>query len=174
MRYFLMLIGLFYMVAAPASFADNKTILHHVPAAEKVGHGRLTVLLWNVYDATLYAPNKQYNASKPYALSLAYLLELKGADIAERSVEEMRKQGFKNDEKLSEWQRAMEGIFPDIKEGNVLTGIRDANGVTLFYLDDRRIGSIKDPQFSEHFFAIWLGENTSEPELRKKIMGLHR
>jgi hypothetical protein len=172
MRNFYILFGIFCAFTAHSALAETKPVLQHVPDAQKVGAGRLSFLFWNVYDATLYAPEKRYDAVQPYALKLAYLLELKGADIAERSVEEMRKQGFKDESKLSEWQKAMEKLFPDVKEGSVLTGIRDAKGDALFYLDEVFIGSIKDKAFTERFFAIWLDKNTSEPALRKQLLGL--
>ena len=169
---FYMPLVIFCVFTAHSAFAETKSVLQHVPDAQKVGAGRFSVLLWDVYDATLYAPDKRYDAVQPYALKLVYLLELNGADIAERSIEEMRKQGFKDDAKLSKWQKAMEKLFPDVKEGSVLTGIRDANGDALFYFDEAFIGSIKDKAFTERFFAIWLAKNTSEPALRKQLLGL--
>jgi len=169
---FYMPLVIFCVLSANSAFAETKPVLQHVPNAQKVGAGRLSVLMWDVYDATLYAPQKRYDAVQPYALKLAYLLELKGADIAERSVEEMRKQGFKDEAKLNEWQKAMKKLFPDVKKGSVLTGIRDAKGDALFYLDEAFIGSIKDKAFTERFFAIWLAKNTSEPALRKQLLAL--
>jgi hypothetical protein len=172
MRNFFMLFGIFCVFTAHSAFAETKPVLQHMPDAQKVGAGRLSFLFWDVYDATLYAPEKRFNAVQPYALKLSYLLELKGTDIAERSVEEMRKQGFKDEAKLSEWQNEMEKLFPDVKEGSVLTGVRDANGDAVFYLNDAFIGKIKDKAFTERFFAIWLDKNTSEPALRKQLLGL--
>jgi hypothetical protein len=174
MRNIFILFAIFFVVTAHSALAETKPILKHVPDAQKVGTGRLSFLLWDVYDATLYASQKRYNALQPYALKLAYLIDLKGADIADRSVEEMRKQGFADEGKLAEWQKAMKKLFPDVKKGSVLTGIRDANGDALFYFNDAFIGSINDKAFTERFFAIWLDKNTSETALRKQLLGLDR
>jgi hypothetical protein len=172
MRVFFVIASVLCLMPLSHAFAQSKPVTQHVPSAQKVGEGRLSVLLWDVYDATLYAPDKKYTPNKPFALQLSYLLELEGADIAKRSVEEMRKQGFADEAKLDAWLKSMRDIFPDIKEGNVLTGIRNSAGHALFYLDDTFVGSVKDETFTDHFFAIWLKENTSEPTLRKALLGI--
>ena len=41
----------------------------------------------------------------------------------------------------------------------------------VFYKDNTEIGRIKDPAFSVAFFNIWLGDKTSAPELRRKLLG---
>ena len=38
--------------------------------------GRLTYLLWDVYDAMLYAPKGKWSHDKPFALKLSYLRSL--------------------------------------------------------------------------------------------------
>lgn len=172
MRNLLILLYISLTFFSESAQAGSQPILQHVPEAQKVGSGRLSFFIWDVYDAKLYAPGERYDFSEPFALKLSYLIDLKGADIAERSVEEMRKQGFKDEAKLKAWQQAMEKIFPDVKEGNTLTGIRDANGRSLFYLDDILIGSVEDEAFTNRFFAIWLDPKTSEPALRKKLLGI--
>jgi hypothetical protein len=132
----------------------------------------MSFLFWNVYDAELYAPAGSFDRREPFALRLTYLLKLKGEEIARRSVEEIRKQGEVDAEKLTDWQRQMAEIFLDVDNGVSLTGIRDIEGFSRFYRDGTYIGMIKDKQFTDRFFAIWLGEKTSAPTLRKKLLGL--
>lgn len=168
----IMLLSISFTLCSGIAFAETRPVLQNIPDAQKLGSGRLSFLIWDVYDAKLYAPSERYDSSEPFALKLSYLIDLKGADIAERSVEEMRKQGFNDEAKLKEWQQVMEKIFPDVKEGNSLTGIRDASGRSLFYLDDIFIGSVEDEAFTNSFFAIWLDKKTSEPALRKKLLGI--
>lgn len=158
-------------VLAPSSVLADGVVQSHVPNAQPVGTGRLSVLFWDVYDATLYAPNAVWNPAQPHALHIVYFREIEGGDIAERSADEMRKQGFADEAKLAEWQKKMAGIFPDVHKGSQLTAIYTAQKSTDFYEGDKRIGSIKDPEFSRRFFDIWLAETTSEPELRRKLLG---
>ncbi len=143
-----------------------------VPNAQKVGEARLTYMLWNVYDASLYAPKGKWNAQKTYALSLDYLRKLNGKAIAERSVEEMRKQGYKNEIKLAAWFSQMKNIFPNVKNKTNITGVYYPNSKTIFYKNGKKIGEVNDDEFGKRFFGIWLNKETSEPALRKQLLGL--
>jgi hypothetical protein len=149
----------------------STVVQKYVPHAEQVGSGKISYAFWDIYDATLYAPKGIWHAHTPYALSIHYFREIKGNAIAERSVEEMRKQGFSDEVKLAQWHIQMRRIFPDVKNGTVLTAIFTAHQSTDFYLGNRHIGSIKGAEFAKHFSNIWLSEKTSEPELRQKLLG---
>ena len=137
-----------------------------------VGQARLTVLLFKVYDATLYAPKGRYQANQPFVLTLRYLREFKGEKIAQRTVEEMRKQGFMNEAKLASWLRTMNALFPDVQPGVELSAVRLPSGATDFYQGEQPIGQVQDPEFGKQFFAIWLGEKTSEPVMRRQLLKL--
>ncbi len=144
----------------------------YVPAAKKVGEARMTYIFWNIYDITLYAPQGIWQQDKPFALKLSYLRSLDGKKIADRSAEEMRKQGFTDKVKLAAWHAKMREIFPDVDKGIALTGINTEAGEVVFYKNNAEIGRIKDPQFSHVFFGIWLNEKTSAPDLRRKLLGV--
>lgn len=146
-------------------------IYNNVPQAEKIGEGRLTYLFWDVYDAALFAPQGQWERDKPFALSLSYLMDLKGKKIADRTIEEIRKQGFDDELKLADWHAQMKRIFPNVSDGVSLIGVYTESGETIFYMDDINIGVIEDPEFGPYFFDIWLGEQTTAPDLRKKLLG---
>jgi len=62
-------------------------------------------------------------------------------------------------------------IWPDIKKGESLTLITNEQGRSIFYHNDKKIGEINEPEFATDFLAIWLDKNTSEPELRKQLLG---
>lgn len=161
---------LLFLSASPVTASD--VVQKHVPGAKQVGTGRLSILFWDVYDATLYAPEGKWDSRRSYALSIDYFREINGADIAKRSAEEIRKQGFSDEAKLSMWQAQMREIFPDVKNGSELTAVFTSQKSTDFYSDGAHIGSIKGAEFGTYFFNIWLSENTSEPELRRKLLGL--
>lgn len=154
--------------------ADAGPASRLVPSAELVGQGRMTYLGFRVFDAELYAPQGQYSPSKPFALKLTYLRNFKGSDIAKRSVDEMRRQGVRDEAKLKLWGDQMRAIFPDVSQGVSITGVRDGSGKAIFYKDGQQIGSINDREFSRRFFAIWLGANTSNPSLQASLTGSAR
>ena len=153
----------------PAMAANHITRL--VPNAQKVGSARMHVMIWDIYDADLYAPNGNWSAEKPYALQLTYLRNLDGQKIADRSIKEIREQGFNDETTLLSWQIRMKNIFPDVKQGDVLIGIYTSDKETVFYDAEKEIGRIQDPEFGEKFFGIWLNEKTSEPEIRTALLG---
>ena len=104
----------------------------------------------------------------PLALRLDYRRRLRGAAIADASVQEMRR--FVSDEDLlRDAGEQMRRIFPDVQPGDHLVGVHRPDGAH-FYQGDRAIGVIRRPGFAEAFFAIWLDPRTSAPELRTALL----
>lgn len=141
-----------------------------VPEAELVGSGRFSVLFWDIYDASLFAPGGHWRSDAPFALSLTYLRDFEGKEIAIQSVKEMRRQDGITNEQLDKWGESMTALFPDVTEGDTLTGVYLANGNARFFLNGKQIGDITAEGFATHFFAIWLGEKASEPSFRDKLL----
>lgn len=149
-----------------------KDLQRFIDQPEIVGQARLTMFFFDIYDASLIAPQGKFTNEKPFALELTYLRDFDGKDIASRSIDEMRKLGMKDEMKLAKWYQAMEDIFPNVKEHETITGIVDEQQVSHFYIDDRPLGVVHDKEFSQWFFSIWLSENTAEPKMRRQLLGL--
>ena len=124
-----------------------------------------------VYDIRLWSINQPHRDDGLFALELVYDLGLKGAEIAKRSTEEMRKLGYKDEAKLARWSDAMTRVFPDVKQGDSLIGVSIPGKEARFYSKDKFIAAIADPEFATAFFGIWLAEKTSEPRLRERLLG---
>ncbi len=166
------LIFLLTLVASLPLSADPRVAGQHMPEPELVGKARLKVMFWRVFDAELYAPEGSYRADRPYALSLSYLREIESADIVSKSIQEIRSQGQHSRDQLSTWKTQLAQIIPDVDKRTTITGVRDEQERTRFYRNGTPIGDIDDPLFTRAFFNIWLGENTSKPEVRKKLLKL--
>ncbi len=151
--------------------SGTEYIKKYLPNAQIVGSGNLNFLFFDVYKASLYAPDARYISGEPLALQLEYLMDLEGDDIADRSITEMKKQGYNNEEKLYAWENEMKKIFPDVQNGVLLTGILSSRGTTVFLKNGEKIGEVLDKEFGKRFFDIWLSEKTSEPHLRKQLIG---
>ncbi|MDI9349528.1 MAG: chalcone isomerase family protein [Candidatus Symbiobacter sp.] len=167
----------FLLMLSPRHIFAIEAIYHHVPNAAMVGRGELSFLMMNVYQATLYAPHGKWERTKPFALSIEYRRDIAGKDIAHRSVYEIRKQGFTDEMKLADWHEKMNKIFPDVKDGTILTaiylpGYQNLSDQTLFYQGEAMIDVVKDDMFGRYFFNIWLGEKSSAPKLRLALLGL--
>lgn len=166
------LIALTALIFYAQSALASETILASVPSASIVGRGVLSYAFWDVYEATLYAPKGRFDPQKPFALSIKYYYSINSKDIADRSVQEMREQGFNDEIKLAAWNAQMKAIFPDVEDGTVLSAVYTPGNQTTFYNGNKATGSIKGDDFARLFFGIWLGERTSEPELRRALLGL--
>ena len=144
----------------------------YLESPQLVGKARLKVLLWSVFDASLYADSGKYDATEPFALSLKYLRSLDGKKIVAKSMEEIKSQQPQaGSEQLARWKQQLLQIIPDVKNGTTITGVRTIDGYTSFYMDDKKLGSINDVAFTQAFFDIWLSEKTSEPKFRSKLLG---
>lgn len=136
------------------------------------GEGLLSFIGLKVYDIRLWTVGKAHSFNESFALELVYGMAFKGKDIADRSIAEMRKQGFNDEAKLMRWGAEMARIFPDIKKGDALIGVFVPGKEARFFSRDKLIASIPDPEFAKAFFDIWLSEKTSEPKLREKLLGV--
>lgn len=159
---------------APAAPAE---VVAEVPGARLQGQGRLRFLGLRIYDARLWVGAMAVGgegadwAPVPLALELQYARSLDGAKIAERSLKEMKRQGDVDDAKAARWLSAMTRVFPDVKEGDRITGINVPGMGARFFVNGQLKGDVRDPEFARLFFGIWLSDKTSEPSLRDTLLG---
>ena len=142
----------------------------HIENPREVGSTRVRVLFWDIYDISLYSPDGTFDFSRPFALRLEYLRDIEGAVIAEKSVEEMRRQGI-NEVKLADWFVQMKAIFPNVTRGTELIGVFRPGQPTRFYEGGNFIGVVPDSDFGIPFSRIWLGEETRLPDMRADLLG---
>lgn len=157
-------------------------LLHASPALPELpagwterSRGRLRYLGLKVYEISLWSPepvSAERWATQPLALSLRYARSLKGRLIAERSLEEMRRQGAIQPAQAERWLAAKNAAFPDVNDGDRLTGLHEPGVGAQFWLNGSPRGRVADALFSERFFGIWLAPQSSEPGLRGKLLGL--
>ena len=134
------------------------------------GKGTMRFLGLKVYDVRLWTAMKPFSHQETFALELIYDMNFKGRDIAERSVKEMRGQGYADEAKLKRWGEEMAKIFPDIKPGDTLVGVNVPGKEARFYTPEKFIAAVPDPEFAKAFFDIWLSEKTSEPRVRRNLL----
>ena len=146
-----------------------------LPGSRLQGQGLLRYLGLRVYQARLWTlPSFRANGplEQPLVLELEYLRSLKGAAIAERSLQEMRRVGPIDDAQGQRWLAEMQRLFPDVQAGDRLSGLLLPGQGARFWHNQRLLGQIEEPQFARLFFGIWLAPATSEPELRTALLGL--
>jgi hypothetical protein len=163
-------------VAAPAlaNTVPPAAVATQLPDARLAGEGDLRWFGLKVYTAQLWVapPGLRADriATEPFALELRYATALKGAAIAERSVQEIERMGFGDPQRRGRWLDAMKRLFPDVSKGDRLTGVHEPGRGARFFHNDRPIGGVDDPDFAKAFFSIWLDERTIAPALRESLL----
>lgn len=156
------------LMKAPAMTLSPATPL--VPA----GHGTLKFLGLRIYEARLEVDadfRAEDYAAHPLALTLEYARGLEGQLIAERSLIEMRRIGPIEADSGQRWLAFMREAFPDVRAGDQICGRCDGRGRASFLYNGQPHGEIDDPAFTRLFFGIWLHPATSQPEMRRALLG---
>jgi hypothetical protein len=157
-----------------ANEAPPSEVAAALPGATLQGQGRLRYFGLHVYDAVLWsqrrlAANEVLDAE--VALELRYARTLRGPLIAERSIEEMKRVGEFNAEQSQRWLAAMTRLFPDVNDGDRITGVHRPGRGAAFFVNGRAVGDVADAAFARLFFGVWLSPRTSEPALRSALLG---
>jgi hypothetical protein len=159
--------------AAVPHAPSNRPEVAALPGVVPTAPVRLRVWGFEVYDARLWTPvgfrHGQY-PQFPFALELDYLRKLEGAAIATRSIDEMRRVGSFSEAQAQSWLAAMRELFPDVRQGERITGINLPGVGAEFWVNGHRVGVVKDVVFARLFFGIWLDERTSEPKMRAQLL----
>lgn len=140
------------------------------------GQKRFRWFAFSVYDIRLWvtapvSPSNLFN--DPFALELEYARSLYGKAIAERSLDEMQALASIDQTQQAQWLAFMEKAFPDVNQGDRLTGLWRPDGTVTFWFNGKQTASIRDARFGELFFGIWLASGTSEPAMRSALLGLN-
>lgn len=156
--------------SAPEPPAELQSVL---PGAVWAGSARMRYLGLPIYDARLwvspgFVPQAYWQTA--FALELRYLRSLRGQAIAQRSLDEMRRGQGLDDALAAQWLAHMRAAFPDVQEGDRLTGVHTPDLGARFWANGQPRPEVADAQFSRRFFGIWLAETTSEPRLRKDLL----
>jgi len=138
-----------------------------------VGQHRFTYWGFEVYDASLWAsaPFAAMDwAKQVLVLELRYLRDFKGADIAQRSMDEMQGQRPLSAAQLQNWSATLQTLMPNVRAGEQITGIYTPDkGMQLLH-QDRVLGELRDTELAQRFLGIWLATETSQRKLRQNLL----
>jgi hypothetical protein len=148
----------------------------HVQASEStlrmVGQAHLTFMFWPIYDSRLYSADGSYQEGQlPLQLEIQYLRDVDADDLVQHTQSEWQRQGLSHGSQ-QQWLETLSRLLPDVSENDVLALVVDEQGRSEFLLNGQLLGQINDPLFGQHFLAIWLSPETSQPEMRQALLGL--
>jgi hypothetical protein len=165
------------LLFAPSAAAVNvpaelpATVCSALETCRMVGKARLRWWGFHVYDAALWSRDGRWQADAPYALDIIYARQATAVQLAETSIDEMRRLGVSDESKLTRWDAAMRAVFTDVQPGSRLIGVYRPQRGAQFYSATRLLGAIDDPEFAQRFFGIWLDPRTQKPEMRTALLG---
>lgn len=154
------------------NLAPPQAVIDKIGTVQLVGQGRYTYWFWNVYDIALYAPNAQYNPSKPFSLTIEYLRDFTGKSLSDETIKQIKRQANPpSDQVLEQWRQALYSIFPDVSNGDWIVGVSDGNNAYFYNRQGQLLGEIKGQAFVQFFFNIWLGSNTISQSMTRTLLG---
>jgi hypothetical protein len=137
-----------------------------------LGQGEMRWLGFKVYDAALWVPEDQsWTPDGHYALTIRYARDISGARLVDTSIDEIRRLGLGDPQRLDRWRAALSLALPSVAAGDTLTGVRLPGAGARFWHGARETAVLADPQLARAFFAIWLDARTREPQLRARLLG---
>jgi hypothetical protein len=156
---------------ATAAVADWRS---DVPAAQRLGEGDFSWWGLRLYSARLWAAGPVQRWDEPFALELRYHRSLSRDTLVEASLAEMRRLdgGSMTAQRSAQLTALLQQAFVDVRPGMRITGVYLPGQGCRFYVDGKLSREITDPVFARAFFAIWLGPNARDPQLRQRLLGL--
>ena len=166
------LMALSLVVMNGFAVAETAMIEKFVPEASLVGEARFKVLLFPVYDASLYAPNGKYEKSGPLALVLNYVSDLKKERIVSTTVKTFERRKMGSSANIEKWQKIMAEHFSDVKKGDrIMIAFPDRQRV-VFSTNGSEPTFVSDEEFATAFKDLWLGHNVRNKGFQTKLLGL--
>jgi Chalcone isomerase-like len=161
----------------PAAAQLSTPIQPLVQNAQLIGSGTLRVFGFRVYQAKLFSQpqfDKNQWPQYAFALELQYLRSVRGERIASTSDDELRRLNLGTAAARERWSNQMKTLFVDVKDGDKLIGVYQPNGASLFFLNDKPLGKVEDPEFGVAFFSIWFSANSKDTTLRDSLLNGQR
>jgi len=141
-------------------------------AFKPLGNTVFSFLFWDLYKSELLTTSKQYplqSDQDKLLYEIEYFKAISAKSLVEKTVEQWQHLGFKPS-RYEPYLSKLQRIWPDIQPGDKLTFVM-SNANSAFYYNKRLVGVMGDIEFGPLFLDIWLSEKTSEPKLRKELLG---
>ena len=136
-----------------------------------LGKGTLKVFVWEVYDLTLISEMNSFSWQNRFVLQFDYKRKLKKTDVIKASMKEIRRQSGVTSGDLAKWQKYLAEAIEPVEQGAQAAVEWFPAGKLAFYYKGKAPVIIDDEPFARSFINIWLGQETSEPQLRAALLG---
>ena len=141
------------------------------------GAGLRKKAIFKVYVAGLYVENPIHDATallssnQIKSMRLHMMRNLKGRQISDAIIEGFERNSKAQQDKLKSRLDQLTAMFPDVAEGDdvVMTWIPDKGTKVTIRGTDR--GTIEGRDFADALFAVWLGPDPVQDDLKKALVG---
>ena len=141
------------------------------------GAGLRKKAIFKVYVAGLYVENPMHDAAallssnQVKSMRLHMMRDLTGKKISDAIVEGFQRNSAAQQDKLRARLDQLTGMFSDVSEGEeiVLTWLPDKGTKVTVRGTDR--GTIEGRDFADALFAVWIGPNPVQDDLKKALVG---
>ncbi|GHE81426.1 chalcone isomerase family protein [Thalassotalea profundi] len=137
-----------------------------------LGKATFSILFWDLYKSKLSTTTGKYpidNKKEQLIYEIHYLANISSDDLIKRTVEQWQHLNVPKIQ-YQEYLADLKRIWPDIEKGDKLALLL-LEAKSVFYFNDAYIGVIDSPKFGQLFLDIWLSEETSQPLLRRDLLG---
>lgn len=178
LSYFYLIFWLSQNVVLAKSITDEMELPRHLKstidtrAFVSIGETTFSILFWDLYKSQLLTTSGKYPVvleNDKVLFTINYLADISSDDLISRTIDQWDHLGIPSEEYLT-YLPELKNMWPDIKEGDNLS-LLIHQGRSVFYFNQQYIGVINPTEFGQIFLAIWLSENTSEPNLRLELLG---
>ena len=159
------------------SFPATQTVGNATLALNGVGLRTFSVFAINVYVAGLYLQRPSHDANAILASGGNKMLLLHFVhDVSAEKVRDTWRTGLLRNcpapceisqGKLSAFLNAL----PAMRAGETVELVFTPDGMQAYY-DQKPAGEIPDPEFARLMLAVFIGPNTTVPQLRQELLGL--
>ncbi len=141
------------------------------------GQGRYSYLWFKIYDVRCHLPAGVPATAAldehPRRLSFTWLRGCTGKEQAEANSEHCAKRlGNAPKAEIDAGVAAINPLWPDVKEKDVIDLIYRPGIGTTMALNGRELGTVPGAAFAKVQFSIWLGDDPIDGDLRKALLGL--
>ncbi len=175
-RIFKLTVAVVALLSAPFIFAQKPAEFEQaLPGVvmQKRGTTTLKVLLFKVYDATLWTAEERVNplgGNQPYALDITYSMKLSKDELVKSSMDEIIRLRNPAPAVVEKWTVALRAAFPAVVPSDRLLGVATPGKGVRFFHNGKLTSEIADQEFANAFFAIWLDPQTRKPEVRNALL----
>ncbi len=136
-----------------------------------IGEGTLKVFVWDLYDLKLFSERNSFSWQNKFILEFDYKRELKKDKVIESTLKEMRRQKDVAEKQINAWKTHLDQGINTAREGTKAAVEWAPDGQITFHYEGKASVTINDKLFAKSFINIWLGKETTQPELRSALLG---